>query len=310
MTLYHELCENRFASLADDSLGAIITDSPYNISSDKVAGGEDEIGGLKARRRAIRRKMGPWDESFDPTMLILESARVLVPGGWLVVFTSDRMFANYHRLIEGAMDLAPFIIVQNVEDCWLIRGHPDLFYKFTLGWEKSNPTISIRRVNLVSTMEYVITAVKGKKKPVAWNWLGQAEMHNHVKGPIAFGRERLYWHLIDPMEEGEEIIGGEIFPCIQPATCPECHVHGINSRRSHPTQKPLWLWEWLYARLTKVGLKVYDPYAGTGSSGIAARKYGLEWFGSEACWEYATVGQMWRDGLWIPKSKEQTSIGV
>lgn len=54
-------------------------------------------------------------------------------------------------------------------------------------------------------------------------------------------------------------------------------------------------------------MKVYDPYAGVGSSGVAAVKYGLEWFGSEIDQEYAAAGQLWLAGKWEVGSEEQTS---
>jgi site-specific DNA-methyltransferase (adenine-specific) len=43
----------------------------------------------------------------------------------------------------------------------------------------------------------------------------------------------------------------------------------------HPFTKPFWLWEKLFAAVAQRGQTVLDPFAGSGSSTIAALRYGL-----------------------------------
>jgi site-specific DNA-methyltransferase (adenine-specific)/modification methylase len=69
-------------------------------------------------------------------------------------------------------------------------------------------------------------------KRTVFNWLGQNEMHNFVEGPICGGKERM----------------------------------------GHPTQKPLWLMQWLLERLTVKGDIVLDNFAGTGTTAVACKK--------------------------------------
>ena len=45
-------------------------------------------------------------------------------------------------------------------------------------------------------------------------------------------------------------------------------------------------------------VKAVDPYAGTGSQLWVAKKYGVQWFGSEADPTYAKVANMWHGGKW------------
>ena len=61
--------------------------------------------------------------------------------------------------------------------------------------------------------------------------------------------------------------------------------HGIRPMspptRKHPTQKPVSLFE-LFVRLhTKPGDLVVDPFCGSGSSGVAAKKLGRRWIGCD-----------------------------
>lgn len=52
-------------------------------------------------------------------------------------------------------------------------------------------------------------------------------------------------------------------------------------RKIHPTQKPVELYEWIFAMFTKPGDKILDTHLGSDSSRIAAHKMGLSFIGCE-----------------------------
>lgn len=56
-------------------------------------------------------------------------------------------------------------------------------------------------------------------------------------------------------------------------------VHG--SKKVHPTEKPVELLEQLVRVVTPPGGTVVDPFAGSGSSGVAALRLGRSWIGAE-----------------------------
>lgn len=49
-----------------------------------------------------------------------------------------------------------------------------------------------------------------------------------------------------------------------------------NEERIHPTQKPVALYEWIYANYAKPGQRILDTHMGSGSSVIAALNMGFE----------------------------------
>jgi site-specific DNA-methyltransferase (adenine-specific) len=51
--------------------------------------------------------------------------------------------------------------------------------------------------------------------------------------------------------------------------------------RFHPTQKPLALMQWCVERLTKPGDLVFDPYMGSGTTGVACLRTGRRFAGCE-----------------------------
>ena len=64
---------------------------------------------------------------------------------------------------------------------------------------------------------------------------------------------------------------------------------GPTSRRGrvHPTQKPLWLMKALIEKHSNIGDLVFDPFAGSGTSLVAAKQLGRRYLGCELSPEYA-----------------------
>jgi len=49
----------------------------------------------------------------------------------------------------------------------------------------------------------------------------------------------------------------------------------------HPCQKPLALYRWILSRFSKPGMKIFDPFLGSGASRIACHDFGLDFWGTE-----------------------------
>ena len=66
----------------------------------------------------------------------------------------------------------------------------------------------------------------------------------------------------------------------------------INSEpdRRHPTQKPITLYDWIFANYAKPNDKILDTHLGSQSSRIAAYKAGLDFTGFELDKEYFEQG--------------------
>lgn len=65
---------------------------------------------------------------------------------------------------------------------------------------------------------------------------------------------------------------------------PFCSTHqGV---KYHPTQKPIALYDWIFAKYAKPGFKILDTHLGSGSSRIAAHNAGLDFVGIEIDPEY------------------------
>ncbi len=68
-------------------------------------------------------------------------------------------------------------------------------------------------------------------------------------------------------------------------------VNSNQSNRSHPTQKPIALYQWLLKNYAKPGDKILDTHLGSMSSRIAAYKMGFDFWGFEIDPDYFNDGE-------------------
>lgn len=307
--IYHEKCEDRFPLIEEGSLDFIFTDPPFNAS--KLM---DEVTITVDGHTPFKRQMGEWDKQFNPLYFLEQAARVLKPGGWLIIKTGDVLFGEYRLFTEEDWQTTEHILkwmfdvgvldhvgywAASTRCAWMDEEKiPDFEYMMTVCWHKTNPAVSVRQSTLVSSCEWIQVIrrldEKGKSVRAPFNWINQNAMHNFIEAPICQAPERLYWHIKDRV----------LIPCIYPGVCELC-AKGVQ-RRNHPTQTPLRIWEWVYRRFTGPGMKGYDPFCGVGSTIKAASKFGLEIFGSEQEWEFATAGNMWLQRKWGVLSSTET----
>lgn len=83
-------------------------------------------------------------------------------------------------------------------------------------------------------------------------------------------------------------------------------------RNSHPTVKPVALMRWLVRLVTPPGGTILDPFAGSGTTGIAACLEGMEFVGIEREPEYAAIARArvaaWREHADPDRNPDQLRI--
>jgi DNA modification methylase len=117
-------------------------------------------------------------------------------------------------------------------------------------WRKTNPTPAFKRL-YVRAVEMAVWQVKGKG---GWTWNSGGYTVNVYEGPVVAG-----------------------FACAN------------GEYREHPTQKPLWLMSALIEQHTQPGELLVDPYAGSGTTLVAAKRAGRKAIGIEQDEAYCAV---------------------
>lgn len=151
-------CLEKLKQVPDDYIDLILTDPPYNISKDNnfTSMGRSGID------------FGEWDHNADLTSWIKEGARVLKPGGGMVIFNAWLKLPN---------------IANACEDSGLI-------VKDLLRWEKSNPMPRNRNRRYIVDYEFALWIVKKG----LWTFNRQNEKYQRPKfiHSIPNGKKRVH----------------------------------------------------------------------------------------------------------------------
>lgn len=136
-------------------------------------------------------------------------------------------------------------------------------------WEKPNAMPSMTRRTLTHSVEFIVWAVKGK------NWM--------------FDFEALKKLNPDRQKDGSPKMMRDVwrFPVVQGAE----RLRGENGRALHPTQKPEALVERCVAASSKPGDVVVDPFLGSGTTAVVAKKLQRSFIGFETNADYVKAAR-------------------
>lgn len=266
------------AKLPDACIDAIVTDPPYGIGFH----GESWDGAGKAGRQ-----LGDGEAFASWTSVwAAECQRVLKPGGHLLAFGAPRTF---HRLTSG------------VEDTGL-QLRDVLMWVYAQGAPKARKLPGGRAALLKPAYEPILLA----RAPLAGTTTGNLNKWGTGALNTESARVNGYWpanlalshapgctkdHCTSDCPAGlldaahPELRPSRLFFCAKApkrereAGCDELPLQSdllysrpaLRLRRNiHPTVKPIALMRWLVALITPSGGLVLDPFAGSGTTGIAA----------------------------------------
>jgi site-specific DNA-methyltransferase (adenine-specific) len=283
--------------LPDSCVEVIITDPPYGIG---FAGAAWDSGQL-TKGEAFSRWTCSWAS---------ECLRLLKPGGYLVAFGAPRTF---YRLVVG-VENAGFEI------------RDQLLWLFGTGVPKSRRMAGDLGTALKPAYEPILLARRPFAGPVATNlarhgtgalnigasrssreapgrWPANVTLSHEEGCTPTDCAEACAVALLDQLRPGQPI--SRLFYCAKAsraereAGCEQLpakvmHVmHGRTGgkprRNIHPTVKPLALMRWLVALACPVGGLVFDPFAGSGSTGVAAVLEQRQFFGIEREPDYVAI---------------------
>ncbi len=169
--------------ISTESIDLIITDPPYNVSSDLKI--DRSRWGKKQKRKAIINfNYGEWDkmseDNFEKFTLewYAECKRVLKKGGSIYVFFTKELISLFHlhRFYEYPPE-------KTHRDSGLIKT------KNIISWIKNNPLPAFNRTNYRSAVEFIYFGQKEGGK-ATFNFGQQKEMKNYFEYPLVQGKER------------------------------------------------------------------------------------------------------------------------
>ena len=161
----------------------------------------------------------------------------------------DSFFEEASRVIRPGGSMIVFMAIIKVETIIKLATKHGFYYKTTGIWHKQNPMPRNMNLHFINSTESWIYFVY-KKHTGTFNNNGKA-VHDFFETPVTPAGERKYG--------------------------------------KHPTQKPVALLEQMVLLLTNEGDTVFDPFMGSGSTGVAAVKNHRKFIGSEINPDYCAI---------------------
>jgi len=153
-----------------ESVDLVLTDPPYNISQEsKKLSRKNLSSKLHKRNSDIILDFGEWDRLTEEEYKVFtekwfkEIVKILKPKSWFLSFFSKERIGYFTDPINGLFEKYDFKT------------------RTIITWCKSNPTPSFRKVNFLSSTEFIVAGSKGKCK--VKNFLQQKEMKNYYITP-------------------------------------------------------------------------------------------------------------------------------
>lgn len=259
-------CRALFARIPDQSIDIGITDPPYFLG-----GMGDEWDNAELQRRSRNpAKIGnlPPAMKFDPQRgkdfqafmadVSTELFRVLKPGGFCICFSQGRL---YHRMAIAVED-AGFEVRELLG--WVRPGLPramklDHFIDGRDDADAIRESIGGRKTPMINqTLEPMVLAQKPKDGTFIDNWMT---------------------HGVGLVDTSQTLDGA--FPQTLMSVARPTKAEKAADDNDHLTVKPVALIEHLIRLFSKPGDTVLDPFAGSGSHGVAAVNTGRSFIGFE-----------------------------
>ena len=266
-TLIQGDCLEVADQIKDDSIDLLLTDPPYNISEGgaKPVWIDQETGENKSTIHSQK-----FSENFDQD--------------WDSVSHEDFLkqlqdWSNlWFKKVRKGGSFAVFISDQYVSYLWKAMEAAGFEPKRVWTWKKPAAVPFNRQVNPVSACEYILWGIK-PKGPRTFN--SDCELNSIVYKAVkdGLGKKTMDAIFAEAQAEAEAMIAsrkttGTIVHAVVPNTI--TYSGGLGKGKIHPTQKPTEILEYFIELLSNQGDLVLDTFAGSGSTGIAAKNTGRD----------------------------------
>ncbi len=174
-----------------------------------------------------------------------------------------------HRVLRNIGSIYIACSYHNIGEVMIVLKQLGFKINNIITWHKANAMPNMTRRVFTHSTEFVIWAVKGKKWIFNYEELKKINPEKQKDGSIKQMRD--VWSL--PLVQGKE------------------RIKGKNGRALHPTQKPEEMLKRIIIASSNKGDVVLDPFLGSGTTAVMAKKLERDWIGIEQDKKYIEISK-------------------
>jgi len=239
------------SKIIDNSIDMIYADPPYNLSGKSLSLKGNKTGG------DFNKINEDWDTfTYD---------------GYLK-FSKNWLHIAFKKMKTGG-SIYISCTFHNIGEVIYLAKKENLELRNIITWYKINAMPNITKRTFTHSSEYVLWFTKGKKWKFNYEEVKKINPHRTKDGKVKQMRDFLDFIEI-PIVQGQERLRGE-----------------KSNVALHPTQKPEKLIELLLTASSDEGDLVLDPFFGTGTTGVVAKRMKRDYIGIELNDTYFTAAK-------------------
>ena len=205
---------------------------------------------------------------------------------WDTIIPFEPLWKQYKRIIKdhGAIVLTatqPFtsmLVMSNLE-----------WFKYEIIWEKERPTNILFMKNRIGKVHENVLIFYKRQPTYNPQMMPRPGKHSIREASVDLSKIDTNRHLTHPNQPKYKISKDYNPFVIYPRSV--LRINRDLGKKTHPTQKPVLLFEYLIKTYTKENELVLDNCIGSGTTAIAAIRTGRKWIGIELDPEYVKLAQ-------------------
>lgn len=174
-----------------------------------------------------------------------------------------------HRVLKSNGSIYISCAYHNFAEAMVVLKQLGFKINNVITWRKTNAMPNMTKRVFTHSAEFVIWAVKGKNWIFNYEELKEINPEKQKDGSLKQMRD--VWPL--PLVQGKERLRGE------------------DGRALHPTQKPEEMLKRIIIASSNKGDLVLDPFLGSGTTAVVAKRLGRNWIGIEKNEEYVKAAK-------------------
>lgn len=264
--------------ISSQSIDLVFADPPYNISGN----------GMRCTGRYSKLKNGDGGFKLESDWSMVDAAWDRLPYSKYLWFT-NKWISECFRVLKDNGSIYVSCSFHNIAEIILVLKNSGFKINNIIVWRRTNSVPNLTRRVFTHSCEFVVWGVKGKGWKFNYEELKKLNPEKRKNGDLKQMRD--VWDI--SLVQGRE------------------RLRKGNGKALHPTQKPEELLRRIIVASSNRGDTIIDPFFGSGTTGVVAKRLGRNFIGIEKSKRYIQAARKRLAGVCgMSMSRDERVVGL